>query len=187
MGSSPVVSTSKWLFVEFKSVEQLRVASFVEESIVDGPGVRFVIFVQGCPHRCVGCHNSQTLDFNGGKLVSADYLFGLISKNPLLNGVTFSGGEPFCQAVSCSCLAKKVHRIGLSVVVYTGYIFEDLLTDGKDSSPERLDFIKNVDILIDGPFKIREKSLDLEFKGSRNQRIIDIRRSLDENRTVVIG
>ncbi len=187
MGSSPVVSTSKWLLVEFRFVEQLRLAGFVEESIVDGPGVRFVIFVQGCPHRCVGCHNPRTLDFNGGKLVSVDYLFDLISKNPLLDGVTFSGGEPFWQSAPCCCLTKKIHRIGLSVMVYTGYIFEDLLTDGKDSSPERLGFIKNVDILVDGPFKIREKSLDLKFKGSRNQRIIDVRRSLDKRETIVVG
>ncbi len=168
-------------------MEQLRVAGFVEESIVDGPGVRFVVFAQGCPHRCEGCHNPRTFDFNGGRLESCDVVFDLISKSPLLDGVTFSGGEPFLQAASFCYLARKVHKIGLSVMVYTGYIFEDLLPGGKDSSPERSSFIKNMDVLVDGPFVLRERSLDLKFKGSKNQRIIDVQRSLGRKETVVIG
>ena len=165
----------------------LRVANIVEESIVDGPGVRFVIFAQGCLHRCKGCHNPETFALDGGTLLPVTEIFERISKNPLLEGVTFSGGDPFLQARAFCNLAKMVHRIGLTVMAYTGYIFEDLLENGSDSSDDILDFLKNIDTLVDGPFKIEERSLDLRFKGSRNQRIIDVRRSLSEGRTVVIG
>ena len=165
----------------------LRVANIVEESIVDGPGVRFVVFAQGCLHRCKGCHNPETFALDGGKLLPIAEIFEKISKNPLIEGVTFSGGDPFLQARAFCKLAKMVHSLGLTVMVYTGYVFENLLENGKDSSGDRLDFLKNIDILVDGPFKIEERSLDLKFKGSCNQRIIDVRRSFGEGRTVVIG
>jgi len=165
----------------------LRVANIVEESIVDGPGVRFVIFAQGCLHRCKGCHNPETFALDGGKFLPVTEIFERISKNPLLEGVTFSGGEPFLQSRAFCNLAKMVHRAGLTVMAYTGYIFEDLLKNGSDSSDDRLDFLKNIDTLVDGPFKIEERSLNLRFKGSFNQRIIDVRRSFSEGRTVVIG
>ena len=165
----------------------LRVANIVEESIVDGPGVRFVVFAQGCLHRCKGCHNPETFALDGGKLLPITEIFERISKNPLIEGVTFSGGDPFLQAGGFCTLAKMVHRAGLTVIAYTGYIFEDLLENGRDSSEDRQELLKNVDILVDGPFKIEERSLELKFKGSYNQRIIDVRRSLIEGRTVVIG
>ena len=165
----------------------LRVSGIVEESIVDGPGVRFVVFAQGCVHRCKGCHNPQTFDLHGGYLVSVDDVFDSILKNSLITGVTFSGGEPFLQSEEFSVLAKKVHSINLSVLVYTGYIFENLLAGGKDSSKDRVNLLNSTDILVDGPFKIEEKSLLLKFKGSKNQRIIDVKKSLDEGKTVVIG
>lgn len=168
-------------------MKKLRIANIIEESIVDGPGVRFVIFAQGCNHHCNGCQNPQTFDLNGGKLVDVNEIFSAVRQNPLLSGVTFSGGEPFLQSDAFCTLARMVKKIGLSVMAYTGYIFEELLTGGKDSSPERVDLIKNIDILVDGPFVLEKKSMDLKFKGSSNQRIIDVKKSLKENRTVVIG
>ena len=168
-------------------VNKLRISGIVEESIVDGPGVRFVIFAQGCMHNCKGCHNPQTFALDGGFLITLDEVFKSISKNSLISGVTFSGGEPFLQAMNFSKLAKMVHSINLSVMAYTGYIFENLLTNGKNSNECVVDLLNNIDILVDGPFKIKEKSLLLKFKGSKNQRIIDVKKSLKEGKTVVIG
>ena len=159
----------------------------IEESIVDGPGVRFVIFAQGCIHNCKGCHNPQTFALDGGFLVTLDEVFKSISKNSLITGVTFSGGEPFLQATNFSKLAKKVHSIGLGVMAYTGYIFENLLSNGRNFNEGMFDLLNNIDILVDGPFKIKDKSLLLKFKGSKNQRIIDVKKSLKEGKTVVIG
>ena len=154
---------------------------------MDGPGVRFVIFAQGCMHNCKGCHNPQTFALDGGFLITLDEVFKSISKNPLISGVTFSGGEPFLQAMNFSKLAKMVHSINLSVMAYTGYIFENLLTNGKNSNECVVDLLNNIDILVDGPFKIKEKNILLKFKGSKNQRIIDVKKSLKEGKTVVIG
>ena len=111
----------------------------------------------------------------------------LITQNPLLTGVTFSGGEPFLQPVPFTKLAKKIHNINLSVMAYTGYVFESLLKNKANSSKERFEFLNNIDILVDGPFKVEEKSLLLKFKGSKNQRIIDVKKSLSDSKTVVIG
>ena len=111
---------------------QLRIAGTVENSIVDGEGIRYTIFVQGCPHGCPGCHNPQTHDFQGGKLVDAAVLLKEIASDPLLDGVTFSGGEPFCQAAALAALGKQVHDLGLNLVTYTGYTLEQLLTDGRE-------------------------------------------------------
>ena len=105
---------------------ELRIAGTANDSIVDGPGIRFTIFTQGCPHHCEGCHNPQTHDFSGGKLADTDELLDRIRSNPLLDGVTFSGGEPFCQAEALAELGSRIRSLGLNIVTYTGYTFEEL-------------------------------------------------------------
>ncbi|NLY85122.1 MAG: anaerobic ribonucleoside-triphosphate reductase activating protein [Tissierellia bacterium] len=152
---------------------KLRVAGIIEESIVDGPGIRLVVFTQGCKHNCIGCHNPETHSFTGGKLIDIDSIVHMVKSNPLLDGITLSGGEPFEQVKECAILAKKVKELGLSVVTYTGYTFEEIL---KDRNLREL--LIYTDILIDGKFDIRKKSLILKFRGSTNQRIIDVKKYL---------
>jgi len=159
------------------SNEVLRLAGVVRESITDGPGWRFVIFAQGCPHRCPGCHNPETHDPSGGYETTIDALLAEIRKNPLLRGVTLSGGEPFAQARLFTALARKIHVLGLDVITYTGYTFEELLASD-DSENGWLDLLKECDILIDGRFVLSERTLNLPFRGSKNQRVIDVKGSL---------
>ena len=151
---------------------ELRICGTEPESIVDGEGIRFVVFVQGCPHGCPGCHNPASHAFDGGTVVGVDELFAEICDNPLLKGVTFSGGEPFCQSEPLSELARMVHAKGLNVTTYTGYLYEDLL-HMHDQGVAAL--LGQTDVLIDGPFILAEKDLTLAFRGSRNQRIIDLK------------
>ena len=148
---------------------ELRVCGIEPESIVDGEGIRYVVFVQGCPHHCPGCHNPESHPFDGGKTVGIGELFREICENPLLKGVTFSGGEPFCQPAPLAELAKLVRGRGLNVTTYTGYRYEDLLSM-PDTGVAAL--LAETDVLIDGPFLLAEKDLTLAFRGSRNQRII---------------
>lgn len=152
---------------------ELRIAGIVEESIVDGPGIRLVVFTQGCNHNCIGCHNPESHSFSGGKLIDIEEILDMIKENPLLDGITFSGGEPFEQAIECSILAKKVKELGLNVIVYTGYTFEQILKNDQFK-----ELLLQTDTLIDGKFEIEEKSLMLKFRGSKNQRIIDVKRFL---------
>lgn len=161
------------------NVDKIRVSGIIKESIVDGPGIRLVIFVQGCPHNCKGCHNPQTHAFDGGKDVLIEEVMKEIDKNPLLSGITFSGGEPFCQAKVLAKLAKRIHESGsgLNVISYTGYKFEYLINHLEEGSGWK-DLLENIDILIDGPFILEEKTFDLKFRGSKNQRIIDTKKSL---------
>ena len=162
-------------------MSKLRLSGIINESIVDGPGLRFVIFSQGCPHHCDGCHNPQTFDPNGGYEEDIDEILKKIKSNPLLQGVTFSGGEPFMQAKVFSELAEKIHAMNLNVMSYTGYLFEDQL---KKTDFKKL--LQNVDILVDGPFIKEKKNLMLKFKGSENQRIIDVKKSLNFNKIIEI-
>lgn len=162
--------------------EQIRLAGVVKESIVDGPGIRYTIFTQGCPHKCEGCHNPQTHDLNAGKLVSIEKIVNSIHENPLLKGVTLSGGEPFLQAKN---LAKLVAKLDdrLNVITYTGFEFEYLLKYANEKNGY-MDLLKCTDILIDGKFDINLKSEFLEFRGSSNQRVIDVKKSLKRNEVV---
>lgn len=156
------------------SMKLIRISGIEPESIVDGEGIRYVIFTQGCPHHCPGCHNPQTHPFGGGKLVLIEDILDDISKRKdWIDGITISGGEPFCQIYQCALIAEKAHEIGLSVWCYTGYLFEDLYRQG-------IELLKHIDVLVDGPFVQAEKSLELDFRGSRNQRVIDIPESLKE-------
>ncbi|MCM1329660.1 MAG: anaerobic ribonucleoside-triphosphate reductase activating protein [Ruminococcus sp.] len=161
----------------------LKIAGTVNDSIVDGPGFRFTVFVQGCPHRCEGCHNPQTHDFEGGEEVSLESLLEKIKGNPLLDGVTFSGGEPFCQAERLYTLGTEVKKLGLNVVTYTGYTFEYLT---EKASPENFygELLSVTDYLVDGRFELDKRDILLKFRGSSNQRIIDVKRSLAEKRVV---
>lgn len=155
----------------------LRIAGVVRESIVDGPGLRFVVFVQGCPYHCPGCHNPQSHDFSGGQLYPVERILDEICKNPMIHGVTFSGGEPFCQAQALSQLGQLIKDKGMHLMTYTGYRFEELMQMG-ETQPEILSLLRVCDVLVDGPFLLSQKSLMLHFRGSRNQRILDVPKSL---------
>lgn len=161
----------------------LRLAGVIRESVVDGPGWRFVVFSQGCRHNCEGCQNPQTHDFNGGYMSDVDKIITEIKKDPLLKGVTLSGGDPFEQAENFSVLAKEVHGLGLDVVTYTGYTFEQLYK-GMEKNEGWRHLLSETDILIDGKFVLSKKSLDCKFRGSTNQRVIDAKKSLAAGKAV---
>ena len=152
----------------------LNLSGIVSDSIVDGPGIRTTIFSQGCPHHCPGCHNPETWDFGCGTDVPVESIVGIVKSNPLCRGVTFSGGEPFAQAAAFAKLAVLLKAEGYEVASYSGYTFEELL-EGTEAQQQLL---SNIDILIDGPFLLAEKSLEIAFRGSRNQRILDVKKSL---------
>lgn len=159
----------------------LRLFGIVEESVVDGPGFRYAVFVQGCPHKCPGCHNPGSHDFNGGTLRDIDSIFQEICQDPLLRGVTFSGGEPFCQPGPLAELAKMVHAKGLDVMVYTGWTLEEL--EAMDN-PEVHALLDQTDYLVDGPFILAQRDIDLNFRGSSNQRVLDMNRTREEHTPV---
>ncbi len=163
---------------------KIRLFGLANDSIVDGPGIRFAVFTQGCPHNCEGCHNPDSHDPTGGYFENADEIIAKIKANPLLDGVTFSGGEPFLQAKELTYISKAVKETGLSTLCYTGFTFEDLI-EGANDENGWLEFIKTLDLLIDGRFILAEKSIELNFKGSKNQRIIDIQKSLDRGEIVL--
>lgn len=159
----------------------LRINGVVPESSVDGPGLRFTVFVQGCPHRCPQCHNPETHDARGGRLVNIYDLFAEIRNNPLLYGLTLSGGEPLCQPEPLIELATLAKNAGLNVALYTGYTFEHLIVE---SHPQRMRLLHLCDILVDGPFDPTHRSLELRFTGSSNQRILDLPQSLKTGKAI---
>lgn len=154
--------------------KSLRIAGTIGESIVDGPGFRYVIFTQGCPHGCPGCHNPETHAFDGGQIVESDVLAADILKNPLLSGVTFSGGEPFCQAEGLCAVADALAG-SKRLMAYTGFTFEQLLAQ-EDPWVRRL--LEQLELLVDGPYLADERDLSLRFRGSANQRVLDVPASL---------
>ena len=160
----------------------LTISDTVNDSIVDGPGLRFAIFVQGCPHHCPGCHNPQTHPFTGGKQVTTEELLAKIQANPLLDGVTFSGGEPFCQAQALAELGREVRKLGLNIITYTGYKFEYLYEHRAENGIGEL--LSVTDWLIDGRFVEELRSLELHFRGSANQRILAVPESLAAGQAV---
>lgn len=163
---------------------KLRIAGTVNDSIVDGPGIRFTIFVQGCPHNCKGCHNPHTHDFEGGTVVDTEELLEKIKSNPLLDGVTFSGGEPFCHAQALSGLGRQIRELGLDVITYTGYTFEQLFEKREENHWNEL--FEVTDFLIDGPFILEQKDWEIKFRGSSNQRYIDCQASLAAGKAIEI-
>ena len=152
----------------------IRIAGLVEESIVDGMGVRFVVFVQGCPHHCPGCHNPNTHDIDGGYDIEIDEIVSKIEKNPLIDGVTFSGGEPFCQAGGLAKLAKKLKKLGYNIWTYSGYTLEELIGRSKEDEDIKK-LLSLIDILVDGRFEEDKMDYTLKFRGSSNQRIIEMK------------
>ena len=135
-----------------KTLMKIKLAGLVSDSIVDGPGFRFTIFTQGCPHHCEGCQNPQTHDFNGGRYADCDKIIEKIQKNKLISGVTFSGGEPFCQPEACAYTAKKLKELNYNLMAFTGYEFEQLIEmTEKDKFVK--EFLSCLDIVIDGKFE----------------------------------
>lgn len=163
------------------SNDVLNIAGIVTDSIVDGPGIRTAIFCQGCPHHCPGCHNPETWEFGVGSDMTIEDIVAYIKRNPLCRGVTFSGGEPFAQAGAFTRLAEVLHDEGYEIASYSGYTFEELL----DGTPVQQELLRNIDVLIDGRFILAEKSLTLNFRGSRNQRVLNMKESLIERKPVL--
>lgn len=203
---------------------EFRVFGLVSDSIVDGPGLRYGVFVQGCSHGCPGCHNPESHDPAGGQEASVETIVGELAANKLISGVTLSGGEPFEQATVCAEIGERAHDLGLNVWTYTGYRYEDLEAlargyravgnagdacgarsacgagdaceaDANEGSDEQrfplLDalgvarLLDVTDVLVDGPFVESLKSLGLQWRGSSNQRVIDMAATRDQG-TVVL-
>lgn len=170
--------------MDIKDTPKLRLAGIVRESIVDGPGIRFTVFCQGCPHECPDCHNPGTHDFKAGYDCSPERIIEEIDKDSILAGVTFSGGEPFCQAEAFEYMGRLVKERGLSLTVFSGYTYEELTEMAiDDKAVEGL--MELTDILIDGPFIKSLKDLTLQFRGSSNQRIIDMQKTRKEGHIVL--
>lgn len=160
----------------------MKIADIIYESVVDGPGIRSVIFFQGCDHHCPMCHNPETWDFDNGKDVSILSLFYTIHNKigHLTKNITFSGGDPLYQIDELSILAEIFKQHGYHVCTYTGFTWEELI-----DKPVYSEFLKYIDLLIDGPFIYKERSLDIKFRGSMNQRIIDVQESLHTGQIVL--
>ena len=149
----------------------IRVNGVVEESIVDGAGLRYVVFTQGCPHGCKGCHNPETHDFAGGYLLDTATIIAGIAENPLLSGVTLSGGEPFMQPAPLCVIAEAVKASGKNVMIFSGFVFEQLL-EMEQKKPDVQRLLSLCDTLVDGPYIEEQRNLELSFRGSENQRVL---------------
>lgn len=158
--------------------KDIRLSGIAYESLVNGPGMRRVFFAQGCRHNCEGCFNQDTHDFNGGELKNMDDLIQDVLDNPMLKGITFSGGDPWEQADKFAYMAKAFKKNKLNIWSYTGYTFEYIM-DNMDARKGWRELINNIDVLVDGRFEIDKKDDKLKFKGSSNQRIIDVPKSLE--------
>lgn len=148
------------------------------ESYVDGDGIRFAIFMQGCLRNCAGCHNPETHALDGGRLIDTAEIISAVKKNPLLDGITLTGGEPLLQLDAANELARAAKNLGLSVWLYTGYTFEEIPSNAAT-------LLESVDVIIDGAFIESQRDLDLQFRGSSNQRIIDIKKTRTQNKIVL--
>ena len=157
---------------------QIRIAGIVPESFVDGAGIRYAIFMQGCKRHCRGCHNPQTQDLLGGTLMDTTDIINEFKQNILASGITLTGGEPLLQLDAANELARAAKSLGLSVWLYTGYTFEEL-------PPAAKTLLESVDVLIDGAFVESQRDLELQFRGSRNQRIIDVKKTRLQNKIVL--
>lgn len=161
---------------------EIRLAAELQtDSIVDGEGIRTVVWTQGCPHNCKGCHNPSTHAFDGGALVNVSVIVDQIKQLKGQDGITLSGGDPVCQSDACIELCKAAHEVGMNVWCYTGFTYEAML-----SNPKYRKLLNYIDVLVDGKFILEEKSYNLYFKGSRNQRIIDVQESLNKGCVVLV-
>ena len=162
------------------STIRLADINIISDSIVDGEGLRTVLWVQGCNHRCEGCHNPSTHDYNKGKVVDIDVIANELSKTLNYNDLTISGGEPFDQPEELLELINRLkvdYNFNGNIWVYTGYLLDDILINEK-----KYNLLKEIDVLVDGRFEKNKRVYDIPFKGSRNQRIIDIPKSLENHR-----
>lgn len=164
----------------------IRIAGIEDDSIVNGPGLRLCVFTQGCPHDCEGCHNPETHDPAGGKDKDTADIISMLEDNPLLDGITFSGGDPFCQSAACAEIARKAHGMGLNVWAYSGWTYEALCAKAAGDEAVKA-FLSECDVLVDGPFILAKRTLDCKWRGSSNQRLIDVPGSLASGETKVIG
>ena len=153
---------------------KIRLFGIVKDSIVDGPGLRTAVFVQGCSHNCPGCHNPASHDPSAGYDADTDNILAEIAMDPLCAGITLSGGEPFEQIKPCMALARGAQAFGKSVWAYTGYTLEALRAM---NNPDVEALLDEIDVLVDGPFLIGSRSLELKFRGSDNQRLIDMKKT----------
>ena len=163
---------------------RLAVSEIQRDSIVDGEGIRTVIWTQGCPHHCPFCHNPETHSYQGGFLLDVNMVEKKIDTLVGQDGITFSGGDPMEQPLACAEIARYCHEKNLNVWCYTGYTFEQLLEKSK-KIPEIMDFLSQIDVLVDGKFIFAEKSYDVVFRGSKNQRLIDVGKSLTLKKVVL--
>ncbi|MBL4936033.1 anaerobic ribonucleoside-triphosphate reductase activating protein [Clostridium sp. YIM B02515] len=168
-----------------KEDNTIRLAAILPESLVNGIGIRRVLFAQGCPHNCKGCFSPHTHSYTDGELLNMDKIIEDIRNNPLLKGVTFSGGEPWEQADKFAYIAKEVKKFGLNVWCYTGYTFEYILEHQYHRQGWN-ELLSYVDILVDGKFEEAKKDSSLRFRGSSNQRIIDVQGSLEVMKAVAL-
>jgi len=153
---------------------QLRISGIINDSIVDGPGLRLTVFTQGCLHNCPGCHNPQTHDISGGYFIDTDEIIDKIKANPLLQGVTLSGGDPFLQCEPLYELMAKINELRLNTIIYTGFTWEELM---ENESFKKLALM--ADYIVDSKFIEELKTLDIAFVGSSNQRIIDVKKTIE--------
>lgn len=165
--------------------KNVRLSGIAYESLVNGPGMRRVFFAQGCRHKCKGCFNPYTHDFNGGEDRNMDELIEAVLENPMLRGVTFSGGDPWEQADKFAYMAKIFKEHNLNVWSYTGYTYEYIL-EHKDERNGWNELLNNIDVLVDGRFEEEMMQEGLKFRGSYNQRIIDVKESLKEGKIIVL-
>ena len=165
--------------------KNIRLSGIAYESLVNGPGMRRVFFAQGCRHNCEGCFNPDTHDFNGGELRNIEKLIEDVLDNPMLRGITFSGGDPWEQAEEFAYMAKAFKKNNLNIWCYTGYTFEYILKHKKERNGWK-ELITNIDVLVDGKFDINKKDENLKYRGSSNQRIIDVKKSLESDMIVIM-
>ena len=164
--------------------DTIRLYGLVTDSIVDGPGFRTAIFVQGCPYHCEGCHNPESQPFEGGTVWTLDDVEKKFTNNPLFSGITLSGGEPAEQAAPCAELARRAHQKGLNVWTYTGSTLEKLSERAKEDAALR-QLLDETDVLVDGPFILAQRSLELDFCGSKNQRLIDMNKTRRQGKLIL--
>lgn len=164
---------------------KIRIAGIVEESIVDGPGIRLTLFTQGCLHACPNCHNPETHALDKGYVIDTEDVVKLCKENKLLSGITLSGGEPFLQPKECFDIIKKVRNKDFNVIVYTGYTYEELLDFAKENKYIN-SILNNIDYLVDGKYIDKLRDLKLFFRGSSNQRFIDVKKTLKEKKVVEV-
>ena len=174
-------------------MDKLFVYGIDPESIVDGPGIRYAVFTQGCSHACPGCHNPESHPHGCGQKCDVESIVDDIKAHRLIKDVTLSGGDPFEQAAVCAVLAKELHAQGYGIWAFTGFLYEDLLSWSREKaetyfaqaedkqarieamSPEAVrKLLGAIDVLVDGPFVQELRSLELDWKGSSNQRVIDL-------------